>query len=122
MKRLLCFLLICGALPALACSLSLTEPTANLSAGVSTATAIPAPTITTEPTGTASPQTCNVIAEALHLRNAPNIEGLVLAFLNQGDQLTILPDPPSGEWYKVMTGDNLTGWINLQYCEARQHE
>jgi uncharacterized protein YgiM (DUF1202 family) len=112
-------LLLLLALASLACSLSLTEPTANLSASLATVTAIPSPaaTITTEPTGTASLDKCEVTAEALHLRNTPNIEGLVLAYLNQGDQLTILPDPPSGEWVKVMTGDNLTGWINSQYCE-----
>ena len=110
------FLILLLILPALACSTSFTEPAANLSAGVSTETAIPAPTPPITPTATASPETCKVIAEALHLRDAPNIEGLVLVFLNQGDQLTILSDPPSGEWVKVMTGANLTGWINSIYC------
>ena len=117
MKRLLFLLLI---IPALACSSTLTEPTANLSAGVSTETAIPAPTpsntITPDPTATASPGTCEVIAEALHLRDAPNIEGLVIAWLDQGDQLTILSDPPSGDWIRVQSVNN-TGWINSQYCE-----
>lgn len=113
MKRLLFLLLI---IPALACSSTLTEPTANLSADVSTETAIPAPTPPITPTATASPGTCKVIAEALHLRDAPNIEGLVIAWLDQGDQLTILSDPPSGDWIRVQSVNN-TGWINSQYCE-----
>ena len=114
MKRLFFLLLI---IPALACSSTLTKPTAKLSADVSTETAIPSPTITPTITATASPETCEVIAEALHLRDAPNIEGLVTAWLIQGDQLTILSDPPSGDWRKVMTADKKIGWINSIYCK-----
>ena len=116
MKKIFCVLILL-ALASLACSLSLTEPTANLSASLATKTAIPSPAATITPTATANHETCKVIAEALHLRDAPNIEGLVLSFLNQGDQVTILSDPPSGEWVKVMTGVDITGWINSLYCE-----
>ena len=116
MKKIFCVLILL-ALASLACSLSLTEPTANLSASLATGTAIPSPAATITPTATASLDKCEVTAEALHLRDAPNIEGLVLAYLHHGDQLTILPDPPSGEWVKVMTGVDITGWINSLYCE-----
>lgn len=117
MKKLLWLLLI---LPALACNGTFMDPIANLSAGVSTETAIAAPTppaASIAAAGTASPNTCIVIADALHLRDAPNIDGLVIAWLSKADQLTILPDPPAGDWRKVMTADNITGWINSIYCK-----
>lgn len=89
-------------------------PTANLSASLPTVTAIPAPT---PPTATARPETCRVIAEVLHLRNAPNIQGTVIAWLLKNDQLTILSNPPLGAWIQVTTADNQTGFVNSHYCE-----
>jgi hypothetical protein len=114
MNRILLALLVL-ALGTLACSTTFIKPTANLSADVSpTEQALPSPTITI--TVTASPETCQVIADALHVRDAPNIDGIVIAWLRSGDQLTILPDPPSGDWIRVQSGP-ITGWINSHYCE-----
>jgi len=117
MKKILLILLI---LPALACNSTLTQPAANLSMSVTTETAIPAPTPSKAitPTATASPETCEVTAEALHLRDAPNIDALVIAWLNQGDQLIILSTKPSGDWIQVQF-QTITGWINSTYCERK---
>jgi uncharacterized protein YgiM (DUF1202 family) len=109
----------------LACSLSLTEPTANLSESVSTETAIPYPIpipTAPKPTGTPAPITCTVTAaESLHLRETPDIKGTVITWLKPGNQLFILTDPPAvGVWVKVTTADNLTGWVNSNFCEVTQ--
>lgn len=121
MKRILLFVLLIGSIPALACSGTITKPTAILSDGVSMETAIAAPTpsppITPAPTTTPSPEICEVTADALHVRDAPTIEGIVIAWQVLGDHLTILPDPPAGDWVKVQTADAITGWVNSIYCE-----
>lgn len=116
MNKIPLALLVLG-LAMLACSLSPEMPTAGNAAEI-----FPTPTIT--PTGTASttpaPTNCTITAEALHLRDAPNIEGKVIAFLSHGDQLTILTDPPAvGVWVNVVTADKLTGWINGGFCERK---
>ena len=119
MKKILFILLI---FPAIACSSTLTKPAANLSTGNSTATATYSPilSITDTAIATASSEACEVIADALHLRDAPSIEGLVIAWLVKGDQLTILTDLPVGDWVKVQTDDDLIGWINSNYCKRKQ--
>ena len=45
--------------------------------------------------------------------------GLVIAWLIKGEQLTLLPNTPAGDWVKVRTGHDLTGWINSNYCERQ---
>lgn len=114
------FALFILAVVSLACVL---EPTANLSADVSTETAIPSPIQTNQdrPALTPTPIYCAVTAaEALHMRDAPNVKGIVIAWLSSGDQLTLLPDPPSGVWVKVTTAGNVTGWVNSIFtnCEV----
>ena len=117
MKKILLLLLI---LPALACSGSILKPTATMSAIVSLTEQIllsPTPTIKPGPEKTETPDICTVTAaESLHLRDAPNIEGTVITWLTPGDELTLLPDPPSGDWVKVQFG-KFTGWIHSNYCE-----
>lgn len=103
------------ALASLACSSTITKPIAGNAAG-------PFPTDQPSPTPpnvspTARPEVCTVTAEALHLRDAPNIQGLVIAWLVKGDQLQLLPDPPAGDWLRVQTAGHVTGWINSIYCE-----
>ena len=118
MKRII-IALLCLSLASLACSTSIVKPTATPGAG--TETQIPAPTppaVTPTITATARPEFCTVSAGTLNLRSAPAFSGSdVLAWLNKGERVNILPGPPSGEWVKVITADNLTGWINSTYCE-----
>lgn len=59
---------------------------------------------------------CTVTAKSLHLRASPGLDGIVIAWLNAGDILTIQPDQPSGNWIRVQTDDQ-TGWINSNYCK-----
>ena len=72
------------------------------------------PTIT--PTPTNVPRLAVVVANenGIFLRNAP--DGTVIAYLNDGDAIVILPDPPKQEngyeWYKVeVTQLGIDGWI-----------
>lgn len=106
------------ALLTLACSL--TEPTANLSGTVSTATPHPTPAplpLPTKPTATPGPLTCQVsAAEALNVRSAPSMDGEVLAWLLPGDVARILST--RGAWYQVQT-DRGAGFIHSQYCEIQ---
>jgi len=120
-KNIFLFLIVLLIIPALACSSTLTEPMpARIGASVTTETAIAAPTPhgPIVPTRTASPAMCKVTADVLHLRDAPNVAGYVMAWLEQGDQLTILPTKPSGNWIQVQF-ESLTGWINSTYCERK---
>jgi len=64
----------------------------------------------------ASAQTCTVTAENLHLRAEPGTSGTVIAYLKSGDVLAILPDPLVENWVRVQA-DDLTGWINSNYCK-----
>ena len=123
MKKILPALLIIS-LAMLACSLSLVEPTANLSEGVSTETPAPFSTQQIFPSPApipTSPITCTVTAaESLHLRETADIKGTVITWLSPGDQLTLLPDAPAGVWVKVTTVDHLSGWVNSNFCEVTQ--
>ena len=123
MKRILLALFILG-LVVLACSLTPQMPTASKAAEtIPTEQVFPSPisTITAKPIETPTPITCTVIAaEALHLRNAPNIEGNVIAWLFSGEILTISSDPPVGAWVKVTRADGTTGFVNSNFCEVTQ--
>jgi hypothetical protein len=113
MKRLTLALVVLW-LAMLACSL---EPTAGTAAEVLPPKPIPSPAlpITQGPTETPiTPETCTVTAESLHVRDAPNIEGTVTAWLFAGDVANI--ESSAGAWLKVTTarGD---GWIHGDYCK-----
>lgn len=110
------YLLIPLVLLTLACNIMFADPFANLSASLPTATELLSPTATRAATATQPADTCRVIAEALHLRDQPGLQGTVIAWLKKDDQLTILSASPMGDWRKVMTAENITGWINANYC------
>ena len=111
-------------LASLACSLSPTEPNANISADSYSTASTPSPTpaqIIQQPTATSIPITCKVIAtEALHLRNSPTIDGEVITWLVHGEILIRSSDPPVGVWVKVTTAEHIIGWVNSKYCEVTQ--
>lgn len=107
-------------LTSLACSGSILKPAPMQITDFSpTEQILPSPTstITAVSTETPVPITCTVAAaESLHMRDTPEIKGVVITWLYPGDQLILLPDPPSGDWVKVQFGD-LTGWIHSHYCK-----
>lgn len=121
MKRLLLILFI---LPALACSSTIAKPApapAQLIDIPITERIAPSPAwLEPAATATASPESCEVSAEGLHVRDAPGLEGTVIAWLRRSDHLTILPDPPVGDWVKVQTADAIIGWIKSTYCERNK--
>jgi len=74
------------------------------------------------PTLPAAPQKesrCTVTAHALTLRAAPNATAAPLAWLAQGDTVTVTLPYPTGAWLAVDTA-NLTGFVNANYltCEV----
>ena len=110
---------------ALACSFSIVKPPAaqivkSLSTEQKTPTpGIPAPTITATAEAL---ETCTITADALNLRDAPDLPGFeshVIAWLYAGDVVFILPDPAVETWITVQT-ETLTGWINSKFCERNQ--
>ena len=104
------FLLL--SLLALACSATAYTP---ITATETRTAPTPAQLVSTEKAMLA---TCTVTAfETLNLRASPGTAEAVKAVLSNGDQLTILPDPPQGAWIHVRAGD-LTGWINSKYCKG----
>lgn len=95
---------------ALACSATAYTPA---TATETRAAQTPAQVLTTE-----SPICIVTAFETLNLRASPGTAEAVKAVLNNGDQLTILPDSPQGAWIHVRAGD-LTGWINSNYCKGK---
>ena len=59
---------------------------------------------------------CTVSAESfLHVRETAGIDGVVIGWLAVGHVVIILNDPPVGDWIHIQS-DDLTGWINSNYC------
>ncbi|MCC7187903.1 MAG: SH3 domain-containing protein [Anaerolineales bacterium] len=102
-----CFLLACSV----SRSAFLTQPNP-----------IPSPTAAQVESPTASPthpqpthQVCTVSAESLHVRESAGVDGVVIGWLKAEQVVTILNDPPVGNWIHIQA-DDLTGWINSNYC------
>ena len=113
-------LLLLLIIPALACSTTIIKsaPAEMNNKVFPTEPALPSPSSTLAITATTIPGVCEVTADALHLRDSPNAEGTVIAWLEQGDQLIILPTKPSGNWIQVKF-ESITGWVNSTYCERK---
>lgn len=83
---------------------------------------IPSPTAAQVEIATTSPthpqptqQVCTVTAESLHVRESAGVDGVVIGWLKAGQVVTILNDPPVDNWIHIQA-DDLTGWINSNYC------
>lgn len=59
---------------------------------------------------------CTITAESLNVRSSPGTTS-VLAWIYKGEIVTILET--SGEWFYIQA-ENVTGWINKNYCEVNQ--
>lgn len=57
-----------------------------------------------------------VTASALNLRDAPNLDGNVIAILERGDLLEPLDTLANGYWKKVRHGSD-TGWVAFKYLQ-----
>jgi uncharacterized protein YgiM (DUF1202 family) len=68
-------------------------------------------------------ETCTIAAlKTLNLREAAGTSSAVIAILEHGEIVTILPHPDQGTWIRVRTLNN-EGWINSNYCTRRtNHE
>jgi uncharacterized protein YgiM (DUF1202 family) len=64
-------------------------------------------------------ETCTITAlKTLNMREAASTSSAVIAILEHGETVTILPYPDQGHWIRVRTPDN-EGWINSNYCEGK---
>ena len=113
MKKIILALLVLW-LASLACSL---EPTTGAAADVlpTKPNPSPAPSVRTVSSETPiTPGTCTVMADVLHLRDAPSIEGTVTAWLFAGDVASI--ESTRGAWYQVKT-ERGAGYVHSKYCK-----
>ena len=81
----------------------------------------PQPTATAAtqpPTATATAAACAVSATALNLRYGPGLAYGVKAWPTAGEILT-LTGKARGAWAEVRTAQNITGWINSNYCKGK---
>lgn len=81
----------------------------------------PQPTATAAtqpPTATATAAACAVSATALNLRYGPGLAYGVKAWLIAREILT-LTGKARGAWAEVRTAQNITGWINSNYCKGK---
>ncbi|OQY91137.1 MAG: hypothetical protein B6D38_00645 [Anaerolineae bacterium UTCFX1] len=72
------------------------------------------PTVDPKPTAHTIPETCTVSADALHLRSCAGLHCTVIAWLSQGDVLTV--QETDHDWIKVTTPVHQTGWVHSKYC------
>jgi len=64
-------------------------------------------------------ETCTITAlKTLNLRAAAGTSSAVIAILEHGETVSILPHPDQGHWIRVRTPDN-EGWINSNYCKGK---
>jgi len=64
-----------------------------------------------------APQKCTVnVSNALNLREGPGLQYTVVAWSMSGEVLTLTGTQPRNGWVEVRTADNVTGWINSNYC------
>jgi uncharacterized protein YgiM (DUF1202 family) len=106
MKRLIPFL----PLLALACSTATTAAQLPIQARpmVKPVQAVPVQT-----------ETCTITAlKTLNLRAEAGTSSSVIAILEHGETVSILPHPDLGNWIRVRTSDS-EGWINSNYCEGK---
>lgn len=78
--------------------------------------------LSTEQEPTSSPHLCAVVTavEALHLRDVPAADGLVLTWLKHGDAVRVV-DQINGDWWRVRIGD-LEGYARAAYLEVASCE
>lgn len=57
-----------------------------------------------------------VTASALNLRDAPSVEGNVIAILDRGNVVESVESSPDGYWQRVSYGGNI-GWASFKYLQ-----
>ena len=78
----------------------------------------PTATATQPPTATATAAACVVKATALNLRYGPGLSYGVKAWALAREILTMTGEA-RGAWVKVKAAQNITGWINSNYCKGK---
>jgi uncharacterized protein YgiM (DUF1202 family) len=115
MKKLYLLLLV---LPALACFTGNKIQAMNV---LPTIVTMPIPfksaVIDNSPTPAHMRVTCTVTVKSLNVRSGP--ESNVVGWLSSGNLVSILEDPPRGDWMHIQAG-NVTGWIYSKYCTRKK--
>ena len=78
----------------------------------------PTATATQPATATATAAACVVDTTALNLRAGPGLSYGVKAWALAREILT-LTGKARGAWAEVRTAQNITGWINSNYCKGK---
>ena len=78
----------------------------------------PQPAATQPATATATAAACVVDTTALNLRAGPGLSYGVKAWALAREILT-LTGKARGAWAEVRTAQNITGWINSNYCKGK---
>ena len=106
----------------LACSLTTPlnsdEQAGRMQAPSATERSLPEMETPVQPTPTLVLPTCTVIATALHLRDCAGLHCMVINWLEQGEELTVLDT--SIDWIQVQTLTGETGWVKTEYCGEKQ--
>ena len=63
-------------------------------------------------------KTCTVSAQSLNLRECAGLQCTVIAWLSQGDVLTV--QETDYDWIKVTTTAGQNGWVYSKYCGGSQ--
>jgi len=67
-----------------------------------------------------APRTCTVQTGipqgALNIRTGAGIDHSVIQTLTEGQRLTLTSEAARGHWIQVTTSQNVTGWVNSNYC------
>lgn len=75
----------------------------------------PSATMST-PTAQACKVDTGISNGALNVRSGAGVKYTVLAVLNEGEIVTRTGER-DGRWWQVVTRDQLTGWVNSDYCK-----
>jgi uncharacterized protein YgiM (DUF1202 family) len=90
------------------------------------ATATPSATRTARPSATVTPSplphcivSTGIDTGRLNIRAGAGLKSAVIRVLQEGDVLTI-EGGKAGNWIRVVTGDDVTGWINKNFCKGKE--
>ena len=81
-------------------------------------TETPEPTPTLEPTETLPPPepvNAEVLVEFLNMRSGPSTIHEVVGSYPEGEVVSVVGIAPGGEWVKVNTADDVTGWMYILF-------
>lgn len=111
----------CGAVPATAGPDLLSTIVAGTLTAQPASTAIPTGTLAPASTLAAEPFPPHFVltsAQNVNLRTQPGMLFPVSRVMPQGTSLQVLGRAPGGEWYSVITGETIVGWVQVNFVKG----